>query len=654
VKIAIIDSGIDNTHPAFQDSSLPVPEGFPRANNESDLAFTNNKVIVARSYAAYFLRSDPDRSPRDHFGHGTATAMCAAGVTNTGPLATITGMAPKAWIGNYKVFGSPGVNEGGSDDAILKAIDDAVADGMDVLSLSFGTNLVPRADDDPDVIALERAATFGVIIVVAAGNNGPDLSTMNSPAIAPSVLAVGASFNDRTFSTNAKVGDAAAVQAVPGNGRYGADAITAPIVDIERLDGTGLTCAPLPADSLKGSIAFILRGDCTFEAKLSNAQAAGAVGALVYTHKDEPEPSTMDVRAVTLPAEMISNADGLLIKRLLAGNSQLTATLQFVVGPAYVDPARLAGFSAKGPNQDYSIKPDLVAAGVNVYTAAQKLDTRGAVYSSTGYSIEQGTSFSTPIVAGAAALLKSARPGLTPAQYRSLLVNSAAPASLIPGTRARVQQSGAGVLDVAAALDLTVTAVPSTLSFGIQTDPAVTRTVTLSNIGTAAETYTLVASPSGSGPVPQISPSSVRLEAGSSVEVTVTMAGVGSSPGEYDGYIAIQGARGGAPARVPYWFAQPSGTVAGITVVEVPEDVSVGSSGTIYLKITDVGGIPLNDVDLVVTPVTVGATVTAVRSVNRLYPNLWSVSVRLSRTAVTSVFNVKAGNVERDISVTGN
>ena len=144
MKIAIIDTGIDAEHAGFQDPALPPVDGFPRANTDADLAFTNRKVIVARSYADLFAAIDPDASPRDHIGHGTATAMAAAGVSNTGPLAMISGVAPKAYLGSYKVFGSPGVNDGATDAAILKAIDDAVADGMDVISMSLGTRSHPH------------------------------------------------------------------------------------------------------------------------------------------------------------------------------------------------------------------------------------------------------------------------------------------------------------------------------------------------------------------------------------------------------------------------------------------------------------------------------------------------------------------------------
>src|SRR4051794_22729207 len=105
VRIAIIDSGVDIGHPGFQDGGFTAPDGFPRG----DPNYTNNKVIVARSYVDLLLNRDPDISAADHVGHGTATAMAAAGVQNTGALAIITGVAPAAYIGSYKVFGTPSV-----------------------------------------------------------------------------------------------------------------------------------------------------------------------------------------------------------------------------------------------------------------------------------------------------------------------------------------------------------------------------------------------------------------------------------------------------------------------------------------------------------------------------------------------------------------
>src|SRR5579864_1271105 len=149
MKIAILDTGIDQTHPAFQDNSLPMPAGYPICNG-SDCAFTSNKVIVARSYVRELAAgSDPnnpaadsrpdDYSPRDRTGHGTATASCAAAISNIGPAGlSISGMAPKAYLGNYKIFGSPTVNDGAPDDVIIMALEDALKDHMDVASLSLG------------------------------------------------------------------------------------------------------------------------------------------------------------------------------------------------------------------------------------------------------------------------------------------------------------------------------------------------------------------------------------------------------------------------------------------------------------------------------------------------------------------------------------
>src|SRR5205823_7380968 len=98
IKIGILDTGISPDHAAFQDPALKPPAGYPLASKPENLALTNNKIIVARSYEDIYEEKDPDDA-RDRNGHGTAVAMCAAGVTNKGPFATITGVAPKAWIG---------------------------------------------------------------------------------------------------------------------------------------------------------------------------------------------------------------------------------------------------------------------------------------------------------------------------------------------------------------------------------------------------------------------------------------------------------------------------------------------------------------------------------------------------------------------------
>ena len=298
------------------------------------------------------------------------------GVENTGPLATITGVAPQAYLGNYKVFGSPGINDSTNSCAIESALEDAVNDGMDVVNLSLGAVPAPRLADDPEVQAIEAAAAMGVIVAIAGGNNGPDPNTIGSPGTAPSAITLGAMNNDRYFAAPFRVGSNGPYAAIPGAERFAGELDYAPLVDISsKLDSTGLACNPLPANSLTGDIALILRGTCTFEVKLDHAQQAGAVAALIYTYSSSPDAIVMAVGTATLPAEMVSNQDGLTIKQLVA--SPAKATMSFTQAAFATDPNRIAGFSSLGPSVDLSIKPDLLAVGENFYTAAQSTDPSG-------------------------------------------------------------------------------------------------------------------------------------------------------------------------------------------------------------------------------------------------------------------------------------
>ena len=646
MKIGIIDTGIDASHPGFQDASLAIPEGFPKTNNDADAAYTNHKIIVARSYAALFVRHDPDPSAQDRVGHGTATSMAAAGVLNAGPLATISGVAPKAWIGNYKVFGSPGVNDGASESAILKALDDAVADGMDVISISLGSNLAPLPVNDPEVAAIERAAALGVIVVVASGNNGPDPATVASPATAPSAIAVGASDNDRIFAASASLSNGATYVAVPGSGTPPPAPITARMVDVSALDGSGLACGALPADSLAGAIALILRGVCTFEEKLNAAGQAGAAAALVYTDAARPEPIAMSTGAAGLPAEMVSYSDGTAIRQSLAEGS--TATLDFSLHANYTSPDALASFSAAGPNVDGTIKPDLVAVGTNIYTAAQKLDPAGELYDPSGYGVYDGTSFSTPLVAGAAALIKAARPNLTAAQYRSLVVNNA---GRMAGT---AQQAGAGVLDVSAALRAAAAMEPVSLSFGTGgAGEPISRSVIVTNVGAARETFLLAAVPKPGSPAPDLSFGEIAVDAGGSVLLYATLTTAGLGAGQYEGYISVTAASSGVESRVPYWYGVPSGTPAYITVMEAADTVRAGAlvSDAVVFHVADAAGIVIPDVTPEVTAISGGGTVVGVISRNASSPGAFGLNVRVGRTPGTNVFRITAGTVSIDIPI---
>ncbi len=655
VKVAIIDTGVEVSHPALQDSTMTAPEGFPRATNPADEANTSGKVIVARSYVSMLPRRDPDLSARDRVGHGTALAAIVAGMRTAGPMATISGVAPKAWIGSYKVFGTPGTNDSASDAAIIKAIDDAVSDGMDVINLSLGSDIAPRLDEDLEVQAIERATHAGVVVVVSAGNNGPGLNTLASPGTAPSAITVGAVTNSRTFASSVEVPGLGALLAVAGNGPAPASPVTAALADVAPLDKDGLACNALPAGSLNGAIAFISRGTCTFEVKLGNAQRAGAVAALVYTTEQSPAPIPMSVGAATLPAEMIGYADGVAIKGLLAqaGGGSRVATLGFALGAVAVPANRRGSFSAAGPNVDVSIKPDLVAAGVDIYTATQRFDRTGDMYSADGFTLVNGTSFSAPIVAGAVALLKAARPGLSVDQYRSLIINNTMDSYTASGEPAGIQVAGAGSLDALAALGATVTAYPASLGFGSGgADPNMRRTLTLANLGSAEETYFIETSvrKGAAGPVAD----SITIAAGATAEIPVTWNAGGLAAGTHEGFLLIRGSSTGLTSRVPYWYSVASPKAASITILDatltgrrnrVVEDA-------VLFRVLDSSGVNVAGAEPTVTVIAGDGVAQSVDSYDSEIPGLFGITVQLGPAAGVNTFRIAVGEIGFTVNIT--
>ena len=652
MKIGMIDTGIQITHPGFNDTGFQAPPGFPLVNAASDAAFTNQKVIVARSYVSLCDPTDPDLSAQDNIGHGTGTAMTAAGVENTGPLATITGVAPLAYLGNYKVFGSLG----GCTQAIDTAINDAVNDGMDVINLSLGSIPAPRTDADDTVAAVENAVAMDVIVVISAGNGGPDPNTIASPGTAPDAITMGAMNNDRSFIAPPFAVGGGSFAEVPAAETLPASPITAPLVDISlKLDSTGLACAALPANSLSGAIALILRGTCTFEVKLDNAQQAGAVAALVYTYPSSPNAITMAVGAATLPAEMASSQDGLSIKQLAA--TPVQATMSFTLTPTAIDPNSIAPFSSSGPSVDLSIKPDLLAVGENIYVAAETNDPTGELYNLQGYVVSQGTSYSAPLVSGAAAVLKAACPGFTPLEYKSLLVNSAAPAFPAPDQAQSVENAGAGVLDLNAAMLAPLAVYPASIGFGVGSGTdQLSATVRLSNLGYSGDTFQISVLPSGSAPAPVPSTNSVQLDSDTYFDVPFSFTASGLGPGEYEGFIAIQGAISGSVARIPYWYGVGPSTPAHITILDIPGTPPAAGSlvdNAILFRITDAAGIVVSAVNPTVTVSSGGGNALMVNWLDAYYPGVWGVNIRMGPTSgAANVFTIAAGSLTQTVTIT--
>ena len=599
VKIAIIDSGIDDTHAAFQDPSLEPPAGFPKG----DTAYTNGKIIVARTYESMYYLPD-DRTPRDRSGHGTALAMIAAGETSKGPEATITGVAPKAWLGNYKIFGTPGLNDNTTYAAVIQALEDALADQMDIAVLAFGSlplngpldtdtacaqNNVPSAyqyDCDIPAYAVENAVAMGMTVVVAAGNDAqtsavpPALNSIDSPGTAPSAITVGASTNAHVLFADVQLtgsnvpSNLQAMDAAVGDGVKLAGPLTATIKDISAVDSTGLACSALPGGSLTGAIAVIERGVCDFSTKINNAQKAGAIGVVISQDSGHPSDlpfSALGAEDTGIPAMMIYYVDGVALKSYLASNSNVQATLNPALHVENALSNLVTNFTSRGPSIDYRIKPELVAVGQGIYTATESFDPTGDLYDPTGYTGVSGSSFAAAMVAGAAALVKQANPGFTPAQIKSALVNTASvsPNDITDNSNSGellVTSVGAGKLSAAAALAPGATVDPATVSFGWVGPGSQADTVqlTVTNTGKAAATFqvSLVADSASLDQDPtdvvSVSPRSLQLQPGQQAVVSASLQGGFNYPGIYDGAIAITGA--GTNLRVPYWYVESDGT----------------------------------------------------------------------------------------------
>jgi len=200
VKIAILDDGVDHSHPFFDPSGYAYPAGFPRGNT----AFTTPKVIVARAFAPaspLWRNATKPFDPEESF-HGTHVAGIAAGNarTNAGGRGTVSGIAARAYLGNYKVLTipTPGVGLNGNSPEIAAGIEAALADGMDVINLSLGK---PEVEPARDLVAraCDAAADAGVAVAIAAGNSGDSLGggSVSSPGTAAGAITVAAA-NGRT------------------------------------------------------------------------------------------------------------------------------------------------------------------------------------------------------------------------------------------------------------------------------------------------------------------------------------------------------------------------------------------------------------------------------------------------------------------------
>lgn len=638
VRIAVLDTGIDNSHPAFQDPSLAIPAGFPRCR-EADCPFTNNKVIVARSYVDMLVLGDvpedsrpDDLSARDRVGHGTAVAMVAAGTRHQSPLGTVSGVATRAQLGNYKVFGSPGVNDVTFDDVLIRALEDAINDGMEIAVLSLGRpatwapndrgttcDLTGNSPCDPRADAVENAARLGLLVVTSAGNSGdsgteiePALNTVESPASAPSALAVAASTNEQRYFAAVRVtGDAPAnlreIRAlISGDGPPPAGVLRGPARNVADLQDGGLACLPLESGSLAGMVALVRRGECGFATKVINAQKAGAVAVLIEQLDGSEFLFPMTGLAQTgIPSAMIGSAGGQALRTFLRSNPGRPVDLDPNLFAVAFDPNFVAYFSSFGPSiGDSLLKPEVAAPGYSLYMATQRFDPNGDMYSANGYVAAEGTSFAAPIAAGAAALFKQRVRQATPGQMKSAVVNSASAVVQDVDSNGRAIRAsslgvGAGLVNAQGAAEPGLTFEPATISFGVlnATGVPVSRTLRVSNVSGGVAQVQLTARNLGADRNARVtlSESNFVLSNGQSRQLTVRLEGTAPAAGAHEGEIEVTAGR--ATYRIPYLYLRGDGTVANLIPLRGSNfDAPVDQAIRLLFKAVDRFGVPVANV----------------------------------------------------------
>ena len=437
VVVGVIDSGIWPEHPSFtDDGSFPEPpielsDSRPNcdfgntAHNANDAPFTcNNKLIGARqmldTYRA-LIGAAPDEydSARDDNGHGTHTASTAAGNSDVAasmygiPRGLISGMAPRAHVVAYKGLG----DLGGFASDLAAAIDQAVFDGVDVINYSIGGGAAPPGADE---IAFLFAASAGVFVATSAGNAGPGATTLSNPGTMPWMTTVGATTQSRFFQGTIVLGDGT---------EYAGGSITsgvgsAPLVDAEFAGGDLCIPGTLSSAVVSGKVVLCRRGGIARAAKSQAVYMAGGVGTILYNNSDEDNLAS---DSHWTPTVHIDQTPGLAIKAYIAGATSPTAE---IVGEEYSEwpyAPSMAIFSSRGPNPVAPdiIKPDITAPGVQILAGNSPTPLESWAVQGELFQAIQGTSMSSPHVAGIFALIKQARPHWSAAMAKSAMMTTA-------------------------------------------------------------------------------------------------------------------------------------------------------------------------------------------------------------------------------------
>jgi minor extracellular serine protease Vpr len=576
MNVADIDTGIVWDHPSFStDPATPPGDLHPK---------------VKKYYT--FTAALPDG-----YGHGTHVGGIIAADSSLGHpvvnpatgygVSLFDGVAPKANLFAYKVLSDAG---SGSDAVVALGIDFAVRDGAQVLNLSLGGTA--DAPNSPSAVAVANAMAAGSLAVVAAGNTGPGYSTVGTPATRQEGLTVGSSTDpgDDQFYVNDRA-DAQrfALNMMANSPRPPTDdPIEAHYVYV------GEGCSPADyatRELVRGRIALIKRGTCTFTVKKELAQANGAVAAIIFNNVAGNFSGTMTKSTIVVGA--LSDTDGQHLVSHTGSNGLSSHTLQF-------DPnfdarvGQISGFSSRGPTDDYRIKPEIVAPGDSVTSAVPQVAS--TLWEPSGYAEAGGTSMAAPHVAGAGALIRQKHPSWTTREVKAALMNTARPLVDPAGRPYSIMAQGAGLLDIPAAITTPALILEPSHSFQVVRTGGAKRTVkqtfVISDKSGSRSSWSLSWADGGtnlpaSGWSVSIAKPDVNVPAGGTASFTLSLTIDGSvlPEGDYEGRVVAT--NGTKRLTVPIFARHNREPVETKTAPVLADPGGTNTTGTYTLSWTD-------------------------------------------------------------------
>lgn len=422
VVIGVLDTGILPDHPSFNDEGMPPPPAKWKGKCEFNFTACNNKIIGAR----YFQNGNG--TPLDSDGHGTHTASTAAGNFVKGANVfgsangTAVGVAPLAHLAIYKVCITRC-----SESDILAAMDTAIDDGVDVLSLSLGGSSKPFYDDNIALGAFS-AMEKGIFVSCSAGNSGPFNFSLSNEA--PWILTVGASTIDRKLRAVAVLGNNEELEGESAFQPKDFPSMQLPIVypGLNISDFRAAYCTPssLNNTDVKGKIVLCeIGGGTTRIAKGQAVKNAGGIAMILLNIERQGFSTAADSHV--LPATNVNYEGTQKIIAYINSTSTPTATIVFkgtVIGDKSAP--MVASFSSRGPSRESPgiLKPDIIGPGVNIL-AAWPISVENNSNTKSTFNIISGTSMSCPHLSGIVALLKSTHPDWSPAAIKSAIMTSA-------------------------------------------------------------------------------------------------------------------------------------------------------------------------------------------------------------------------------------